>query len=209
MIPDGKMKHKERDLFFKKIASTASKEISNALSELIGEKIPEEFCRVNYVEVKEKTVVVGVNEECFGVYSTISQPIDGVAVVFFPLSSISKLLDLVKRKYRRKTLSHEMKLSAFKEIGHIIISRYLGVFRDLLNTEIHSSPPTIAYFSSMTFNKIISSETTSEASNLLLMGKFRGSSKIVDGKLMLFFNVPSLDKLLKNSSMLARNLKSG
>lgn len=222
------MKNENMDkkvLFFKKLASTASGKINKALSELTGEKAPEEFCKVKYTEVEEKKLVIDVNARCFGAYSRISQPIEGVAVVFFPERSTSKFLDLVKKRYGQKEdFSHEMEHSALKEISNIIISTYLSELGNLLNTKINSSPPEMTYFKTMTLikgasSKIpaknsdlalnISSKTQFKTSNLVLMGKFRGLSGIIEGRLVLFFDSSSFDELLKTKSrMLTTNLKS-
>jgi chemotaxis protein CheY-P-specific phosphatase CheC len=206
----------KRDLFFKNLASTASEKINRAISELTGEKSLKEFCKVRYAEVDEKELVIDVNARCFGAYSRISQPIEGVAVVFFPERSTSKLLDLVKKRYgQKKDFSHEMENSALKEISNIIISTYLSELGNLLNTKISSSPPEISYFKTMTFSKDapsktpsknsnlalnISSKTPFRTSNLVLMGKFSGFSGIVEGRLVLFFDSSSFDELLKTKS---------
>ncbi len=191
----------KRDLFFKKLASASSKKINDALSELTGEKTFVEFCEVKYVKVEEKTLIIDAHERCFGVYSAISQPVKAVATVFFPARAITKLLDLVRKRYSQQNgFSHEMKLSAFKEIGNIIVSTYLSEFGNLLNARVISSPPKLIYFKTMTLAKNISSKTPFKTSNLVLIGKFHGASNAVEGKLVSLFDLPSFDELLETQS---------
>jgi len=121
------------------LASRSSKKIHRALSNLTGYNIPEIFFKLNQIELKEKDVVLDIKNKCFGVYSQISAPFDGIVLIFFPLSSISPLIDLVQKNYGQKELSPEMRLSAFKEIGNIITSTYVTELANLLGKKIQAS----------------------------------------------------------------------
>lgn len=191
----------ERELLFERLALTSSKKITDALSELTGEKTFVEFCEVKYAKVEEKTLIIDANERCFGVYSTVSQPVKAVATVFFPARTISKLLALVRKRYGQKNgFSHEMRLSAFKEISNIIVSTYLSEFGNLLNAKVVSSPPKLIYFKTVTLAKNVSSKNPLKTSNLVLIGKFHEASNTVEGKLVLIFDLSSFDELLETQS---------
>ncbi len=200
----------DKALFFKKLASASSKKISVALAELTGEGAFVEFGNVKYTKIEEKMVVIDAKEKCFGVYSTLSSPLEGVAAVFFPLRSITKLLTIVKQTYHQKgDFSHELKLSAFTEISNIIISTYLSEFSNLLNTRIISTPPKLTHFRTVTLAENIYSKRPIKTSYIFLIGKFHGSSNTVEGQLMLLFDLATFEKLLKTIAKdLTINLKT-
>ena len=87
----------ERTRFFRNIGPQAAEKMSEALYKLTGEKIAVSFGNVQTYE--EPSTIIDVNEKCFGSSVNISSvDIQGIALLFFPVMSISKLVDLVLKK---------------------------------------------------------------------------------------------------------------
>jgi len=175
---------KDRTGFFKEIGPGIAREMSKALQNLTAEKIKVEFSSVQ--TFNESSVSVDVKEKCFGSYvnftssspsrGSLSNRVQGVVVAIFPLSSTKTLIELLLKRYLKKsdkeTIDYETKLSAFKETVNILILSYITGLANALEVKLKTSVPKFACFRNVEFIRSSFSRSYSKSDSLVSVGQF-------------------------------------
>ena len=137
--------------FFQKIGPDIARRMTEALQKLTAERIRVEFAGVQTFE--EDEVLIDAGDKCFGSFVNFSCPgaeIEGVVVIFFPLSSAEVMTRLLLKRYLGKggteKIDSTMKLSAFKEATHILLANYIAVIANALKVKLKTSMPEFVRF---------------------------------------------------------------
>ncbi len=147
-----------RTEFLGEIGPQIASQMTETLQKLTAEKIKVEFGGVQAFE--DDKISVEVEEKCFGSFVNFRSPeaqLDGVVVLFFPLSSAEVLTRLLLKRYldnrgEEKTDS-KMKLSAFREATHILLANYIAVIANALAIKFQTSVPKFVRFHNFNFLK--------------------------------------------------------
>ena len=144
-----------RTEFLGEIGPQIASQMTKALQGLTAEEIKVEFGGVQAFE--DDKVFVNVEEKCFGSFVNFRSPeaqLDGVVVLFFPLSSAEVLTRLLLKRYldnREEKTDSKMKLSAFREATHILLANYIAVIANALAIKFQTSVPRFVRFHNFEF----------------------------------------------------------
>jgi len=153
---DISIESEKRTQFFRDAGPSIANGISKAFSKLTVGEITVHFISVEIY--KEISAVIEVDEKCFGshvsVYN-IEKDLKGIAFLFFPFSSISYLIEIVLKQHldADNNISAALKLSTFKEINNILLSRFVTEIANSLGIQLDTSVPVFTSFKNMKFMK--------------------------------------------------------
>jgi len=163
--------------FFQKIGPDIARRMTEALQKLTAERIRVEFAGVQTFE--EGEVFIDAGEKCFGSFVNFSCPeaeLEGVVVIFFPLSSAEVMTRLLLKRYLGKggteKIDSTMKLSAFKEATHILLANYIAVIANALKVKLKISMPAFARFRNFEFLRPVFSGSHSGTDSSPCIGQF-------------------------------------
>lgn len=146
----------DRVEFFQKIGPGIACQMTEALQRLTAEKIRVEFGGVQTFD--EGKVLIDIGEKCFGSFVNFKYPeaeLDGLVVIFFPLSSTRALTELLLKHYlgqsNKEEMGPEIKLSAFKEAFNILLSTYTTGIANALEVKLETSIPKLVCFRNFEF----------------------------------------------------------
>lgn len=167
--------------FFQKIGPDIARQMTETLQKLTDEKIEVEFGGVQAFE--DGKVFVDVGEKCFGSFVNFrcsEAELEGIVVIFFPLSSAEVLTSLLLKRYlgklgKEKTDS-KMKLSAFKEATHILLAGYISAIANALGVEFKISVPKFVHFRNIELAKSALLGRFSNTYSLVSVGQFNVST---------------------------------
>jgi chemotaxis protein CheC len=135
---------------FREIGNIGAGNATTALSQLINSKVSMNVPKVELLEFKELSEIVGGAEKIVvGILFTLGGDIDGMMMFMMDkdagLHLVNILLgNLLPSEKQDSTEFSEMGLSALNEIGNIISGAYLSSLSSLTNLTITSSIPYMA-----------------------------------------------------------------
>jgi chemotaxis protein CheC len=131
----------------REIGNIGAGNATTALSQMINSKIDMKVPKVELLEFKELSDIVGGAENLVvGILFTLEGQIDGMMMFMMDMGAARHLVDvLIGGAYADNTGEFtEMELSALNEIGNIIAGAYLSSLSTLTNMLITSSVPYMA-----------------------------------------------------------------
>lgn len=131
----------------REIGNIGAGNATTALSQMINSKIDMKVPKVELLEFKELSDIVGGAENLVvGILFTLEGQIDGMMMFMMDMEASRHLVNvLVGNAYENPTGEFsEMELSALNEIGNIISGAYLSSLSTLTNMLITSSVPYMA-----------------------------------------------------------------
>lgn len=146
-IDFNKMDNMQFDVL-REIGNIGAGNATTALSQMINSKIDMKVPKVDLLEFKELSEIVGGAENLVvGILFTLEGQIDGMMMFMMDMEASRHLVNLlVGDSYGGSTSDEftEMELSALNEIGNIIAGAYLSSLSTLTNMLITSSVPYMA-----------------------------------------------------------------
>lgn len=130
----------------REIGNIGAGNATTALSQMINSKIDMKVPKVDLLEFKELSEIVGGAEKLVvGILFTLEGQIDGMMMFMLDMDASRHLVKLLVggSEDENKEFS-EMELSALNEIGNIIAGAYLSSLSSLTNVLITSSVPYMA-----------------------------------------------------------------
>ncbi len=132
----------------REIGNIGAGNATTALSQMINSKIDMKVPKVDLLEFKELSDIIGGAENLVtGILFTLEGQIDGMMMFMMDMSASRHLVKLLLGSYSEVESSREfseMELSALNEIGNIIAGAYLSSLSALTNILITSSVPYLA-----------------------------------------------------------------
>jgi chemotaxis protein CheC len=131
----------------REIGNIGAGNATTALSQMINSKIDMKVPKVELLEFKELSDIVGGAENLVvGILFTLEGQIDGMMMFMMDMPAAHHLVRLLMGDYANNSGEDftEMELSALNEIGNIIAGAYLSSLSTLTNMLITSSVPYMA-----------------------------------------------------------------
>lgn len=134
----------------REIGNIGAGNATTALSQMINARVAMNVPKVELLEFKELSDIVGGAERIVvGILFTLSGDIDGMMMFMMDKVVSMHLVNILLGNYQQETLDYEsefseMGLSALNEIGNIISGAYLSSLSTLTNLTIISSIPYMA-----------------------------------------------------------------
>lgn len=131
----------------REIGNIGAGNATTALSQMINSKIDMKVPKVDLLEFKELSDIVGGAENLVvGILFTLEGQIDGMMMFMMDMGAARHLVNLLMGMNEEKAAGdfNEMELSALNEIGNIIAGAYLSSLSSLTNILITSSVPYMA-----------------------------------------------------------------
>jgi len=131
----------------REIGNIGAGNATTALSQMINSKIDMKVPKVDLLEFKELSDIVGGAENLVvGILFTLQDQIDGMMMFMMDMSAARHLVKLLMGSSFESSEGDfsEMELSALNEIGNIIAGAYLSSLSALTNLLITSSVPYMA-----------------------------------------------------------------
>jgi len=130
----------------KEIGNIGAGHAVNALSLMLGKKIDMAVPKVNILEFKDVSKVLGDPEELvFGVLVPFEGELNGMMMFIFKLESARILINALMGSHITDVDEFgEMDISALKEIGNILSGSYLSALHSLVGKKVGPSIPNLA-----------------------------------------------------------------
>jgi chemotaxis protein CheC len=128
----------------------------------------------------------------------------GYLLLLLSQDSAKMLIKLILGEMQEEDTFNEMEQSVLMELGNIITGNYVSALSNLLSISLRLSPPVHVYdFAESIVNQIVflMSEEVDEV--LLLNTEFSVDEAKIDGKILVFTNSLSLNKILDSVNRLA------
>jgi len=130
----------------KEIGNIGSGNAATALSKMINKKVDMKVPRVNIVEFKEVSDMLGsAEEEVVGIFLSVEGDLNGDIMFILKKDAAEFLLQyLLGYNLAEKHVFNDMELSALKEVGNILAGSYISALATLTKLNIVPSVPDIA-----------------------------------------------------------------
>lgn len=188
----------------REIGNIGSGNATTALSQLVNSKIDMKVPKVELLEFKELSDIVGGAESLVvGILLTLEGDIDGMMMFVVDNLSAHRIVDLLMGRTTQpgdlKEFS-EMDLSALQEIGNIIAGAYLSSISQLTHMTITSSVPYLSIDMAGAILSVPAIEFGKVADKaLLIQSQFGEEEREVNGYFIL---IPSVDSYVRIMSSL-------
>lgn len=187
----------------REIGNIGAGNATTALSQLVNSKIDMKVPKVELLEFKELSDIVGGAESLVvGILLTIEGDIDGMMMFMIDKLSAHHIVDiLMSRDTDHLELEDftEMDLSALQEVGNIIAGAYLSSLSQLTNMTIASSVPYMSIDMAGAILSVPAIEFGKVADKaLLIQSQFGEEEKEVNGYFILIPSVDSYEKIMSS-----------
>lgn len=184
----------------REIGNIGAGNATTALSQMINSKIDMKVPKVDLLEFKELSDIVGGAENLVvGILFTLEGQIDGMMMFMMDVEAARHLVEvLVGNSYGSPSGEFsEMELSALNEIGNIIAGAYLSSLSSLTNILITSSVPYMAIDMSGAILSVPAIEFGKMGDRALLIEtEFGDDIQSVNGYFILIPTIESYSKIL-------------
>ena len=184
----------------REVGSIGSGNAATSLSSVINKRI--ELC-VPEVRILENNAMIkklgGAEKIIAGILVKVSGEIDGMILYMQSIDFINVVLESVlSRTIQNYDELTEMETSALIEIGNIMISSYINAIADMAGLQIKLSPPAISINMLGAVLSVPMVEYGHETDKTMLIdGNIICDCKVINGNLIMFPSVKSLDKILR------------
>ena len=187
----------------REIGNIGAGNATTALSQLVNSKIDMKVPKVELLEFKELSDIVGGAESLVvGILLTIEGDIDGMMMFMIDKLSAHRIVDLLMSRdtaYLELEQFSEMDLSALQEVGNIIAGAYLSSLSQLTNMKITSSVPYMSIDMAGAILSVPAIEFGKVADKaLLIQSQFGEEEKEVNGYFILIPSVNSYEKIMSS-----------
>ncbi len=188
----------------KEIGNIGAGNATTALSQLMNTKVDMKVPKVDLLEFKELSNVVGGAENIVvGILLTLEGEISGMMMFMLEKQSAHHLVNvLMGKSFDNFEEFSEMDLSALNEIGNIIAGAYLSSLSMLTNLLIHASVPYMAIDMAGAILSVPAIEFGKVGDKALLIeSAFGEDDNMVNGYFILIPSLESYDKILRSLGM--------
>jgi len=186
----------------REIGNIGAGNATTALSQMINSKIDMKVPKVDLLEFKELSDIVGGAENLVvGILFTLEGQIDGMMMFMMDIGASRHLVNsLVGTSYETATGEFsEMELSVLNEIGNIIAGAYLSSLSTLTNMLITSSVPYMAIDMAGAILSVPAIEFGKMGDKALLIEtEFGDDNKAVNGYFILIPTIDSYGAILSS-----------
>lgn len=187
----------------REIGNIGAGNATTALSQMVNSKIDMKVPKVELLEFKELSDIVGGAESLVvGILLTLEGDIDGMMMFMMDKRSarhiVNLLMNLDLKELEFEDFS-EMDLSALQEIGNIIAGAYLSSLSQLTNMTIMSSVPYLSIDMAGAILSVPAIEFGKVGDKaLLIQSQFGEKEKEVNGYFILIPSMNSYEKIMSS-----------
>lgn len=185
----------------KEIGNIGAGNATTALSQMINCKIDMNVPKVELLEFKDlSNIVGGADNIVVGILLTLKGEIDGMMMFMLESESAHRLVNLImEKKIESIDEFSDMDLSALKEIGNIIAGAYLSSLSSLTNLLITSSIPYMSIDMAGAILSVPAIEFGKVGDKaLLIQSQFGEEDHYVNGFFILIPTLESYNKILNS-----------
>lgn len=187
----------------REIGNIGAGNATTALSQMVNSKIDMKVPKVELLEFKELSDIVGGAESLVvGILLTLEGDVDGMMMFMMDKWSARHIVDLLmSRDTNESDLEEfsEMDLSALQEIGNIIAGAYLSSLSQLTNMTIASSVPYLSIDMAGAILSVPAIEFGKVSDKaLLIQSQFGEDEKKVNGYFILIPSMNSYEKIMSS-----------
>lgn len=184
----------------REIGNIGAGNATTALSQMINAKVDMKVPKVDLLEFRELSDIVGGAENLVvGILFTLNGQIDGMMMFMMDMEASRHLVRLLVGSTYEKPSGEfsEMEISALNEIGNIIAGAYLSSLSSLTNLVITSSVPYMAIDMAGAILSVPAIEFGKIGDKALLIEtEFGDEMKFVNGYFILIPTIESYGKIL-------------
>lgn len=186
----------------REIGNIGAGNATTALSQMINSKIDMKVPKVDLLEFKELSDIVGGAENLVvGILFTLEGQIEGMMMFMMDMGASRHLVNqlMCQDMNNISTEFSEMELSALNEIGNIIAGAYLSSLSTLTNILIHASVPYMAIDMAGAILSVPAIEFGKIGDKALLIEtEFLDDNKAVNGYFILIPTIDSYGAILSS-----------
>lgn len=187
----------------REIGNIGAGNATTALSQMVNSKIDMKVPKVELLEFKELSDIVGGAESLVvGILLTLEGDVDGMMMFMMDKRSARLIVDLLMNLDTNESNVEEfseMDLSALQEIGNIIAGAYLSSLSQLTNMTIVSSVPYMSIDMAGAILSVPAIEFGKVGDKaLLIQSQFGEDEKKVNGYFILIPSMNSYEKIMSS-----------
>ena len=186
----------------REIGNIGAGNATTALSKMVNVKIDMKVPKVELLEFKELSDIVGGAESLVvGILLTLEGDIDGMMMFTMDKTSARHIVNMLMNLEANKEVEDfsEMELSALQEIGNIIAGAYLSSLSQLTNMTITSSVPYLSIDMAGAILSVPAIEFGKVGDKaLLIQSEFGEAEKEVNGYFILIPSINSYEKIMSS-----------
>lgn len=187
----------------REIGNIGAGNATTALSQMVNSKIDMKVPKVELLEFKELSDIVGGAESLVvGILLTLDGDIDGMMMFMMDKRSARHIVDLLMNQEMFEqdvTEFSDMDLSALQEIGNIIAGAYLSSLSQLTGMTIASSVPYMSIDMAGAILSVPAIEFGKVGDKaLLIQSQFGEEEKEVNGYFILIPSINSYEKIMSS-----------
>ena len=189
----------------KEIANIGAGNATTALSTLLSTKVDMKVPKIDVLEFKELSDVIGGAENVVvGILLTLQNSIDGMMMFIMEKDSAGQVVNqLMGRPAEKIEEFSEMDLSALQEIGNIIAGSYLSAISAFTNMPITSSVPYLSIDMAGAILSVPAIEFGRVSDKALLIeSQFGEEGIMVDGYFILIPTLEAFDTIFKSLGLM-------
>jgi chemotaxis protein CheC len=182
----------------KELVSMASGNASSSISDAIGKSIKMEVPLIDIVPIDKISTLLGGHKKLIvGIISRITGEMNGTMMLVLPKNNAMLFSDVILKRRKGSTKCMDNKAnSAFSDIGDMVMSSYIDVFKNFLGFEVsHGKPNIISAFGESLADFIL--VKAKNENSILLKSHFSVTGTKISGDFILFMEIRSLSGVLK------------
>lgn len=184
---------------FREVCNICAGHAAVALSKIVDTKVEISVPVVRFLPLPEVTEAFGGSETpVAGVYMRIEGAFPGSILLLLERDSAESLTAHLARKLDRKGLSERASISAFQEIGSMLLGSYLNALGQVTRYRIKPLVPAVAIdMAGAVIGTIIADIEGIESRVFNVETKFRISNEEITGHIVMFPDKGTLEKITR------------
>jgi chemotaxis protein CheC len=177
---------------------------TTSLSQMVNKKVGISLPDLKLVPLLDVPQMLTQESPVVSILLELRDDAKGYLLLLLSQDSAKMLVKLILGEIQEEDTFNEMEQSVLMELGNIITGNYVSALSNLLSISLRLSPPVHVYdFAESIVNQIVflMSEEVDEV--LLLNTEFSVDEAKIDGKILVFTNSLSLNKILYSVNRLA------
>ncbi|MCX9015254.1 MAG: chemotaxis protein CheC [Candidatus Methanoperedens sp.] len=177
---------------------------TTSLSQMVNKKVGISLPDLKLVPLLDVPQMLTQESPVVSILLELRDDAKGYLLLLLSQDSAKMLIKLILGEMQEEDTFNEMEQSVLMELGNIITGNYVSALSNLLSISLRLSPPVHVYdFAESIVNQIVflMSEEVDEV--LLLNTEFSVDEAKIDGKILVFTNSLSLNKILDSVNRLA------
>lgn len=177
---------------------------TTSLSQMVNKKVGISLPDLKLVPLLDVPQMLTQESPVVSILLELRDDAKGYLLLLLSQDSAKMLVKLILGEVQEEETFNEMEQSVLMELGNIITGNYVSALSNLLSISLGLSPPVQVYdFAESIVNQIVFLMSDEVEEVLLLNTEFSVDEAKIDGKILVFTNSLSLNKILHSVNRLA------